>query len=93
MLPPKIPSLSEWGPSQLDALGLLTIFGAKEMNTAVGNLVESSVIDWLPILGYGGGIDIDHDIHPVRSVLSRWKGTSKFRDLLMTTFKMFDHGL
>ncbi|OQE81429.1 hypothetical protein PENNAL_c0041G03677 [Penicillium nalgiovense] len=51
MIPPKIANLSEWGPFQLDALGLLTIFGAKEMNTAVGNLVQSSVTEWLPILG------------------------------------------
>ncbi|KAJ5520076.1 hypothetical protein N7463_000529 [Penicillium fimorum] len=51
MIPPEIPSLSKWDPFQLDALGLLTIFGAKEMNTAVGNLVQSSVTDWLPVLG------------------------------------------
>jgi hypothetical protein len=29
---------------------ILTIFGAKEMNAAIGNLVQSSVTNWLPVL-------------------------------------------
>jgi hypothetical protein len=29
----------------------LTIFGAEETNTAIGNLVQSSVTNWLPVLG------------------------------------------
>ncbi|PGH27908.1 hypothetical protein AJ80_00458 [Polytolypa hystricis UAMH7299] len=43
--------LSEWAPFQLDALGLVTVFGAKEMNTSIGNLVHSWATDWLPVLG------------------------------------------
>ncbi|KAG8667827.1 hypothetical protein FPOAC1_012666 [Fusarium poae] len=44
-------TISEWAPFQIDALGLVTIFGAKEMNTCVGNLTKSWVTEWLPILG------------------------------------------
>jgi hypothetical protein len=29
---------------------ILTIFGAKEMNAAIGDLVQSSVTNWLPVL-------------------------------------------
>ncbi|KAI1460213.1 hypothetical protein F4805DRAFT_19687 [Annulohypoxylon moriforme] len=43
--------LKDWQPFQLDALGLVTLFGAKEMNTAIGNLIQSWVTEWLPILG------------------------------------------
>ncbi|KFA81943.1 hypothetical protein S40288_11190 [Stachybotrys chartarum IBT 40288] len=43
--------LQEWAPFRIDALGLVTIFGAEQMDVAVGNLVESWVTDWLPILG------------------------------------------
>ncbi|KAF5233615.1 hypothetical protein FAUST_8051 [Fusarium austroamericanum] len=44
-------TISEWAPFQIDALGLVTIFGAKEMNTSIGNLTKSWVTEWLPILG------------------------------------------
>ncbi|KID64711.1 hypothetical protein MBR_09626, partial [Metarhizium brunneum ARSEF 3297] len=44
-------SLSQWDPFKLDALGLVTLFGAKEMNTSIGNLTESKFTEWLPILG------------------------------------------
>jgi hypothetical protein len=44
-------TISEWAPFQIDALGLVTIFGAKEMNTSIGNLSKSWVTEWLPILG------------------------------------------
>lgn len=50
MIPSEIPPLTQWSPFQLDALGLVTVFGAKEMNTAVGNLVESSITEYLPVL-------------------------------------------
>ncbi|KFA72445.1 hypothetical protein S40288_10289 [Stachybotrys chartarum IBT 40288] len=43
--------LADWAPFQLDALGLVTIFGAREMNVSVGSLAHSWVTDWLPILG------------------------------------------
>ncbi|KFG84473.1 hypothetical protein MANI_004194 [Metarhizium anisopliae] len=46
-----IVSLSQWDPFKLDALGLVTLFGAKEMNTSIGNLTESKFTEWLPILG------------------------------------------
>ncbi|KAK8096061.1 hypothetical protein PG999_014083 [Apiospora kogelbergensis] len=48
---PILAAISEWAPFQLDALGLVTIFGAKEMNTSIGNLVHSWATEWLPILG------------------------------------------
>lgn len=44
-------TLKEWAPFQLDALGLVTIFGANEMQMAVGNLVHSWASEWLPVLG------------------------------------------
>lgn len=44
-------ALKEWAPFQLDALGLVTIFGANEMQMAVGNLVGSWTSEWLPVLG------------------------------------------
>lgn len=43
--------LSQWNPIRLDALGLVTMFGAKEMISSVGNLTQSWVTEWLPILG------------------------------------------
>ncbi|KAF7540763.1 hypothetical protein G7054_g1169 [Neopestalotiopsis clavispora] len=48
---PVLASIAKWAPFQLDALGLVTIFGAKEMNTSIGNLAYSWVTDWLPVLG------------------------------------------
>ncbi|KAI2617251.1 hypothetical protein GGS26DRAFT_577266 [Hypomontagnella submonticulosa] len=43
--------LLNWAPFQLDALGLVTLFGAREMNMSVGNLTRSWITDWLPIFG------------------------------------------
>lgn len=43
--------LSKWAPFQFDALGLVTIFGAKEMSTSIGNLAYSWATDWVPVLG------------------------------------------
>ncbi|KAI1090690.1 hypothetical protein F5B19DRAFT_461892 [Rostrohypoxylon terebratum] len=43
--------MAGWQPFRIDALGLVTIFGAEEMNTAVGTLTQSWVTDWLPFLG------------------------------------------
>lgn len=51
MMDPVLASIAKWAPFQLDALGLVTIFGAKEMNTSIGNLAQSWVTDWLPVLG------------------------------------------
>lgn len=47
-------ALSSWAESsrlQIDALGLITIIGAEEVNTAVGRLVPSRYIEFLPLLG------------------------------------------
>ncbi|KAI1076591.1 hypothetical protein F5B20DRAFT_554791 [Whalleya microplaca] len=44
-------SLREWAPFQLDALGLVTLFGAKEMHMSIGNLTQGWFTEWLPILG------------------------------------------
>ncbi|KAF5609968.1 uncharacterized protein FTJAE_14285, partial [Fusarium tjaetaba] len=44
-------TISEWAPFQIDALGLVTIFGAKEMNISIGSLTQSWVTEWLPVLG------------------------------------------
>lgn len=43
--------LSKWALFQFDALGLVTIFGAKGMSTSIGNLVYSWATDWIPVLG------------------------------------------
>ncbi|KAJ5903486.1 hypothetical protein N7504_005869 [Penicillium tannophilum] len=43
--------LSRWEPFKFDALGLVTIFGAKEMSTSIGNLTYSWATAWVPILG------------------------------------------
>ncbi|KAI0859815.1 hypothetical protein F4860DRAFT_242361 [Xylaria cubensis] len=51
MLSSSLQSIKQWQPFRVDALGLVTIFGAGEMNTAVGRLTESWVTDWLPYLG------------------------------------------
>lgn len=40
--------LANWGPFRIDALGLVTMLGAQEMDTAVGRLTSSWVTDWLP---------------------------------------------
>ncbi|KAK7942554.1 uncharacterized protein PG986_011667 [Apiospora aurea] len=51
MIRPVLATISEWAPFQLDALGLVTIFGAKEMNMSIGNLVQSWATEWVPVLG------------------------------------------
>ncbi|KAJ4044346.1 hypothetical protein NW756_004679 [Fusarium oxysporum] len=43
--------LANWAPFQIDALGLVTIFGAEEVNKSIGNLVQSWVTEYLPVLG------------------------------------------
>lgn len=40
-----------WAPFQIDALGLVTLFGAREMNRSIGNLTQSWITEWLPTLG------------------------------------------
>ncbi|KAB5531408.1 hypothetical protein GE09DRAFT_1292169 [Coniochaeta sp. 2T2.1] len=46
--------LSKWAEStglHVDALGLVTILGAEEVNNSVGRLVSGSYVEFLPLLG------------------------------------------
>jgi len=43
--------LHNWGPFRIDALGLVTIIGAKEVDHAIGRLVSSPWTEYLPMLG------------------------------------------
>lgn len=43
--------LKNWAPFSIDALGLVTILGADEVDRAVGRLTRSFLTDWLPLLG------------------------------------------
>ncbi|KAL6242378.1 hypothetical protein RBB50_010517 [Rhinocladiella similis] len=44
-------AVHNWSPFQIDALGLVTLLGADEVNGAVGRLVKSAYLEYLPILG------------------------------------------
>ncbi|KIW65858.1 hypothetical protein PV04_08077 [Phialophora macrospora] len=43
--------LRHWSPFNIDALGLVTLLGAEEINAAVGRLVASAYLEYLPLLG------------------------------------------
>ncbi|KAJ9615094.1 hypothetical protein H2200_001168 [Cladophialophora chaetospira] len=43
--------LHHWSPFNIDALGLVTLLGAEEINAAVGRLVRSAYLEFLPLLG------------------------------------------
>ena len=43
--------LLHWSPFKIDALGLVTLLGAEEINAAVGRLVSSAYLEGLPLLG------------------------------------------
>jgi hypothetical protein len=43
--------LLTWSPFQIDALGLITLLGADEVNSSVGRLVRSKFLEYLPLLG------------------------------------------
>ncbi|KAJ9503110.1 hypothetical protein H2202_001264 [Exophiala xenobiotica] len=43
--------VNHWSPFHIDALGLVTLLGAEEVNGAVGRLVRSAYLEYLPILG------------------------------------------
>ncbi|KAI1214587.1 uncharacterized protein F4807DRAFT_466182 [Annulohypoxylon truncatum] len=43
--------LSNWAPFRIDALGLVTLIGAEEVNRSVGRLVQSRYAKYLPLLG------------------------------------------
>ena len=40
-----------WSPFHIDALGLVTLIGAEQVNAAVGRLVSSRYTEFLPLLG------------------------------------------
>ncbi|KAH6972599.1 hypothetical protein EDB80DRAFT_360869 [Ilyonectria destructans] len=42
--------LRAWGPFHIDALGLLTLLGAEEVDAAIGSLVSSRYTEYLPLL-------------------------------------------
>lgn len=44
-------SLSRWSPFRIDALGLVTMLGAEEVDRAIGRLVQNPLVDFLPLLG------------------------------------------
>lgn len=44
-------TLHNWSPFKIDALGLVTLLGAEQVDGAVGSLKQSKVTDWLPLLG------------------------------------------
>ncbi|RBR01893.1 hypothetical protein FVER53263_20893 [Fusarium verticillioides] len=44
-------SLAKWDPFQIDALGLITIFGAEAIQKSIGNLTQSWICEYLPVLG------------------------------------------
>ena len=48
MLP--LQSLRGWKPFRLDALGLLTLLGAEEVNRSIGRLVPSRWLEYMPLL-------------------------------------------
>ncbi|EXJ87985.1 hypothetical protein A1O1_04912 [Capronia coronata CBS 617.96] len=43
--------LHNWSPFKIDALGLVTLLGSEEVNSAVGRLVRSTYLEYLPLLG------------------------------------------
>jgi hypothetical protein len=43
--------LLQWSPFKIDALGLVTLLGAEEINASVGRLVRSTWFEYLPLLG------------------------------------------
>lgn len=43
--------LKNWAPFSIDALGLVTIIGADEVDRAIGRLTRSFLTDWVPLLG------------------------------------------
>lgn len=44
-------TLKVWAPFRIDALGLVTILGAEELNLAIGRLARNKYTEYLPLLG------------------------------------------
>ncbi|RHZ43688.1 uncharacterized protein CDV56_102888 [Aspergillus thermomutatus] len=43
--------LRDWQPFKIDALGIVTLLGAEEMNLALGSLIKYRFTEYLPLLG------------------------------------------
>lgn len=43
-------SAAKWTPFRIDALGLVTLLGAEEVDKAVGRLIENPWVEYLPLL-------------------------------------------
>lgn len=43
--------LYNWGPFRIDALGLVTMIGAEEVDGAIGRLIINPWTEYLPLLG------------------------------------------
>src|SRR5271170_5883454 len=43
--------LLKWAPFKIDALGLVTLLGADELNGAIGRLSKSQLTEYLPLVG------------------------------------------
>lgn len=43
--------ISKWAPFRVDALGIITILGAEEVDVAVGRLIANALVEYLPLLG------------------------------------------
>ena len=43
-------SISTWSPFRIDALGLVTLFGAEETSRSLGRLTTSWITEWVPLL-------------------------------------------
>ncbi|KAF7513249.1 hypothetical protein GJ744_010645 [Endocarpon pusillum] len=41
----------EWSPFRIDALGIITMIGSDQVESAVGRLVNSRYVEYLPLLG------------------------------------------
>lgn len=44
-------SVAKWTPFRIDALGIVTMLGAEEIDRAVGRLIENPIAEYLPLLG------------------------------------------
>ncbi|KAI1499751.1 hypothetical protein F5X99DRAFT_269136 [Biscogniauxia marginata] len=43
--------LEKWSPFQVDALGLVTLIGAEQVDRVLGQLAWNTITEWLPTLG------------------------------------------
>lgn len=42
--------IKQWQPFKIDALGLVTLLGADDLNRALGRLSQSHICEFLPLL-------------------------------------------